>query len=293
MVMSEWDNSIFLVDANYIAYRGVYGLFQAPITEIENAMLYSFMKTLVSIGKGIKVGDKQRLKPSNMILCWDSKHNYRKMLYPPYKKKPNNLTDHQERVLDSVRVTFPRLREWMSRINIPGYIFAGYEADDVIAAFTKQFKERFIIITRDEDLYQLLDERVSIYKMVKGEKKLYTVDTFTRTYGVEPRAWAYIKALGGCTSDNIPGLQGIGEKTAVRIVSDGHFTPAIAGKIADSQDKLRLFERLTRLPLDNRRFEGLSIEKKEPNWDAFTNFCQIYNFKKLIVEFKKVKEALT
>lgn len=291
--MSEWDNSIFLVDANYIAYRGVYGLFQAPITEIENAMLYGFMKTLVSIGKGIKVGDKQRLKPSNMILCWDSKHNYRKMLYPPYKKKPNNLTDHQERVLDSVRATFPRLREWMSRINIPGYIFAGYEADDVIAAFTKQFKERFIIITRDEDLYQLLDERVSIYKMVKGEKKLYTVDTFTRTYGIKPNAWAFVKAIGGCSSDNIPGVRGVGEKTAVKYIAEEKLNIKLTDKIINNVDMVRLFQRLTRLPFDNRRFNSLSVEKKEPNWDAFTNFCQIYNFKSFVVKFKEIRRALS
>jgi len=294
METKNWNDAVFLVDANYIAYRGLYGLFQTTVTEIESAMFYGFMKTLVSIGKGVKVG-KERVKSTNMILCWDSKHSYRKMLYPAYKRKPSNLSDHQEKILEAIRISFPRLREWMNRINIPSYIYAGYEADDVIAAFTKQFGAKFIVITRDEDLYQLLNRRVAIYKMVKKEKKLYTLGTFKDSYNITPNMWARVKAVGGCTSDNIPGVSGIGEKTAIKYVASGQYETSTRQyrKIKGAQKEINLFERLTRLPFDNKRFDTLSIEKKEPDWDAFTKFCQIYNFKSLIVKFKEVRNALS
>ncbi len=292
--MSKWNDSIFLVDANYVAYRGLYGLFQAPISEIENAMFYGFTNTLISIGKGVKVG-KERIKPKNIILCWDSKHSYRRMLYPGYKKRPDNLDDHQKKVIEAVQVAFPKLRSWMQRINIPGYLYAGYEADDLMAAFVKQFNHKFIIVTRDEDLFQMLNKRVAMYRLVKKEKKLYTVDTFIDKYGIGPNKWARVKAIGGCTSDTIPGVKGIGEKTAIKYLADGDMGVSIhqSSKILSNIERIDLFETLTTLPLEGKVFPQLSIDKREPDWDAFTKFCQVYNFKSFIMKFKDVMEALT
>lgn len=293
MAIEKWSDSTFLVDANYIAYRGLYGLFQAPITEIENAMFYGFTKTLVALGKGLSI-EKEKLRPKNIILCWDSKHSYRRMLYPQYKQRPTNLSKHQEKVLETLKVSFPRLRMWMKRINIPSFLCAGYEADDIIAGFTKQYPQsiyKFIIISRDEDLYQLLSPSVAMYKMVKKEKRLYTIENFMDAYGIHPSSWHIVKAIGGCTSDHIPGVKGVGEKTAIKYLA-GEATAKTVKKIESSKQETILYETLTKLPLDNTRFR-LNIHKKEPNWDAFTKFCQIYNFKSFVIKFREVMEALT
>ena len=98
----QWNDSIFLVDAKYLCYRSVYALFGMDISSVENAMMYGFMDTLRSLAKGLKVTQKKVIKPSNIILCWDSKHSLRRMAYPDYKKR-SKLDDHQEKVIEKIQ----------------------------------------------------------------------------------------------------------------------------------------------------------------------------------------------
>jgi len=101
---------------------------------------------LKSLAKGLKITQKNVVKPSNIILCWDSRHSYRKVIYPGYKKKPK-LSDYQEEVLIKVREAYPKLKQWMKRIGFNCAYSTGFEADDIFAGFTKQFPDQnFIII---------------------------------------------------------------------------------------------------------------------------------------------------
>jgi 5'-3' exonuclease len=91
----------------------------------------------------------------------------------------------------------------------------GFEADDVIASICQSNPgESFVIISEDKDMYQLLSSKVSIYH--PRQEQIVTPQVFTEKYGINPEQWAAVKGLCGCDSDNVDGVRGVGEKTAIR-----------------------------------------------------------------------------
>jgi DNA polymerase-1 len=285
----KWNNSIFLIDAKFLCYRSVYALFNEPISSVENSMMYGFMNTLLSLAKGLKVTQKKVIKPSNVILCWDSKHSYRQMKYPDYKKKVK-LTDQQEEVMAKIREAYPKLMYWCRRMGFTSALMPGYEADDLFAGYVRQYNHKhYVIVTNDEDIYQLLDEHVAIW-LLRKKPFLFTEEDFIEKYNVHPTSWAEVKAVGGCKSDNIPGLQGIGEKRALQWVR-AEASEKIRKSISNRWTEIHNWLKYTRLPYNGVQFKNLSLDPTDIDWDEFTKWCQIYNFKRFIIEYTKFREA--
>lgn len=127
------------------------------------------------------------------------------------------------------------------------FVQKGYEADDIIASicFNLSMLDKAIIISSDQDLYQLINFQVSSYNPVK--KKILTLQGFKEKYGILPHEWKLVKALAGCNTDGVPGVKGIGEKTAIKYLTKNLKATARAYQSITSKEGLRIFERNMRL----------------------------------------------
>jgi 5'-3' exonuclease len=150
----------------------------------------------------------------SIIFTWDSKKSYRKKEYPGYKKKPP-LTEleklEKEELFRQMRILRTEALPTMGFAN--NLMMPGLEADDIIAWLTKNNNgSELVVVTSDHDLYQLLDN-CKIYN--PAESAFFTKETLLKKWNATPDEWGLVKAIAGCTSDNVIGVNGIGEKKAI------------------------------------------------------------------------------
>ncbi|WP_053218941.1 DNA polymerase I [Virgibacillus senegalensis] len=203
-------NKLILIDGNSIAYRAFFAL---PLLNNDKGVytnaIYGFTNML------LKILDTE--KPTHMLVAFDAgKTTFRHKTYQEYKggrqKTPPELSEQ-----------FPLLRELLDAFSIPHYELNQYEADDIIGTLAKQGEEKeweVNVISGDKDLLQLVSERVTVSLTKKG---LSDIDAYTPSFllekmEVKPDQIIDMKALMGDSSDNIPGVPGIGQKTAVKLL---------------------------------------------------------------------------
>lgn len=160
--------------------------------------------------------------PIGWVFCFDVGKPIRKDVYPEYKEGRNNSLDEDEKAARKLlRVEMKRL----AKETLPGFGFKnihyakGYEADDLVASACDRLsaqKKQCAVVGADKDLFQLLGKYVLMYNISK--KQEYTADNFREEWGLEPLAWADVKAIAGCSSDNIQGIERVGEKTAAKFL---------------------------------------------------------------------------
>jgi DNA polymerase-1 len=161
------------------------------------------------------------LKPTNYAIAFDKKGpTFRHKMYEPYKAQrpptPDELVDQ-----------FVRVREMVRAARIPLYEIDGYEADDIIGTLSRQASERgldTVIVTGDADTMQLVTDRVRVMYPKAGktfsDTRLFDPPAVEEKYSVSPEHIVDLKALVGDASDNIPGVSGIGQKTAVKLIGE-------------------------------------------------------------------------
>ena len=203
-------NKLVVIDGNSLFYRSFFAL---PLLsnangEYSNAV-YGFA---VQITKIIEV-----LKPTHIVVAFDAgKHTFRNDMYDGYKatRKP---------MPSELKCQIEPLKKMLKIMNIDYQELAGFEGDDVVGTLAKRFSDtETIIVTADRDTLQLIDDTTKVYFTKKGTSDLYEVDrdVLMNDYGVEPKQIIDLKALQGDSSDNIPGVAGIGEKTAVKLLQE-------------------------------------------------------------------------
>ncbi|RNB70046.1 DNA polymerase I [Brevibacillus panacihumi] len=201
-----------LIDGNSIANRAFYAL---PLLSTSaglhtNAVL-GFTTMLLKV--------LEELQPTHIMVAFDAgKVVFRHSEFAEYKggrkKTPPELSEQ-----------FPLMRELLDAFSIKRFELEGYEADDIIGTLTKQADEqnwKTTVITGDKDMLQLVSDHVSVALTRKGvsEIELYTPQEITDKYGLEPLQIIDLKGLMGDTSDNIPGVPGVGEKTALKLLHE-------------------------------------------------------------------------
>lgn len=191
------------------------------------------------------------LKPKYVVVCWDkSSKTFRKEMYPEYKATRKKMDDE-------LRVQIPLVKELVDALNLPFVELENYEADDIIGTFSRQAKGyETIIVTGDKDELQLVDEHVKVYMLRKGfsETQIYGLEEMMETYGLTPKEFIDLKALQGDSSDNIPGVPGVGPKTAVDLIQKYGSLDGVYENLGDLKGKLK--ERLE----DNKKLAYLSYE---------------------------------
>ena len=201
---------LFLIDGNSLAYRAFFALPESISTSDgrpTNA-IFGFASMLVKI-----LTDYGQVPT---VVVWDAGMSGRKEISPDYKAQRSTRPD-------LLKLQWPHLRPLVEAFGYRNISVEGYEADDVIAALAEQAKERGIpvmVVTGDRDAYQLVDEGVRIMSTSRGvtDTKVYDRDGVIERYGIPPELVPDFIGLKGDTSDNIPGVPGIGDKTAADLL---------------------------------------------------------------------------
>ncbi len=201
---------LFLIDGNSLAYRAFFALPESIGTSDgrpTNA-IYGLASMLV------KIIDEHH--PQGVVVAWDAGMSGREVTYDLYKAQRKSRPD-------LLREQWPNLMPLVDAFGYTNVRVEGYEADDVIASLTRQAREQGIevmVVTGDRDAYQLVGEGVRVMSTSRGitETKIYDVAAVEERYGVPPELITDMMGLRGDTSDNIPGVPGIGEKTATQLL---------------------------------------------------------------------------
>jgi DNA polymerase-1 len=192
----------------YRAYHAIQTNLASPTGEPTNAT-YGFTNTILRV-----LNDEN---PELIAAAFDVGKTFRDDLFPEYKA-------HRPEMADDLRIQVKRSREVVEALGIPAFGVEGYEADDLLGTLARQATERgieTIIVTGDTDTLQLVNPHVRVLMFAPqagGGFTLYDEAAVKNRYQLEPRQLIDFKALKGDTSDNIPGVAGIGEKTATKLV---------------------------------------------------------------------------
>jgi DNA polymerase-1 len=203
---------LILIDGNAIIHRSYHALppFTTKNGELVNAV-YGFASTLLSI--------ITKFEPKYIIATFDlAGPTFRHIEYADYKAT-------RVKADDALYAQIPRVKEVTEAFGIPIYAVSGFEADDVIGTLSKQAKENSkeletIIVTGDMDTLQLVNDTTSVYTMRRGltDSVLYGKAEIFERFSLAPEQLIDYKGLRGDPSDNIPGVKGIGEKTAIELL---------------------------------------------------------------------------
>jgi DNA polymerase-1 len=240
---------LFLIDGNSLAYRAFYALPESIGTSDgrpTNA-IFGLASMLV------KIIDEHH--PQGVIVAWDAGWSGREKTYDLYKaqRKPRP---------DLLREQWPHLMPLVEAFGYTNVKVEGFEADDVIAALTRDAREAGIevmVVTGDRDAYQLVDEGIRVMSTSRGitETKIYDRAAVEERYGVPPEKITDLMGLRGDTSDNIPGVPGIGEKTATQLLQKFGDLETVLGSVGEISGAKRK-ENLTNHADDARMSKALA-----------------------------------
>jgi len=205
---------LVVIDGKSVFYRGYYAMPNLSTRDgTPTGGVFGFATMALEVIK--------RLKPDYVAVAWDkSKTNIRRRveLYPQYKagRKPAPADFYEQ---------IPVLHELLKAFGWPLYEFDDYEADDIMGTLALQGADAgldVLLVTSDLDMLQLVNEHVHVYALKQGLSniELYNPETFEQKYGISVHQFLDLKSLKGDSSDNIPGVPGIGEKTAIQLLQE-------------------------------------------------------------------------
>ncbi|MGG3800129.1 DNA polymerase I [Metabacillus fastidiosus] len=246
---------LVLIDGNSIAYRAFFAL---PLLNNDKGVhtnaIYGFTMILMKI--------LEEEKPSHILVAFDAgKTTFRHKTFKEYKggrqKTPPELSEQ-----------FPFIRELLDKYQVSRYELENYEADDIIGTLSKQAEQdgfEVKIISGDKDLTQLATNKITVDITRKGitDVDTYTPEFIEEKYGLTPGQIIDMKGLMGDTSDNIPGVPGVGEKTAIKLLKEFETVENLLESIENVSGK-KLKEKLE----ENRELALMSKELATINCEA-------------------------
>ena len=265
---------LLIIDCNYLCHRARFSTGPLSYKGQATGVIFGFLNQLFTIGK--------ETIPKNIIFTWDSRQSKRKRILPEYKGNRKKQDDDSEEDLEATFRQFHMLRKEL----LPNLGFknnwrqVGYEADDLIAeiCFTRP-EEQIVIASSDNDLLQLLTKQVSIYNL--GRKAFYTEQKFIEEYGIKPSQWVEVKKIAGCSSDNVPGIPGVGEKTAIKYLKgELKSNTKTFQKIQQGANVIIRNDKLVKLPFQGTKIDDIkdqSFATQELKW-----ICKHFGFTKMI-----------
>lgn len=294
------EQATYLVDASSFIFRAYYGLnnsLKAPDGTPTHAT-YGFLNMILPLISDVHA--------KSSVLIWDRPEpGFRHEIFEDYKANRGVPPEDLGLQIDNAK-------KGSQLLGIQQFDAKGYEADDIIASMIRKFPEhKFVVVTGDKDLLQLVGDQVWCWDTMKD--KWSNVDEAKEKFGVHPDLIPDVQALCGDSVDNIPGVPGVGIKTATQLIS--HFgdldtvlkeatkrwasdelkkikTDPLKGKkienIATNIDKAKLSLKLVSLshkaPVP-KNIEDLHVEK--PNWQSLQDYCEHLGFNRLLSRLKK------
>jgi DNA polymerase-1 len=285
---------LVLIDGKSVFYRGYYAMPNLRTYDgTPTGGVYGFATMALEVIK--------RLKPDYVAVAWDKpKTNIRKRLaiYPEYKagRKPAPPDFYAQ---------IPLLHELLKALGWPLYELDDYEADDIMGSLARQASTKDIesaIITSDLDMLQIVNDKVKVYALKTGLSniELYSPKSFEAKYGIQVDQFLDLKALKGDSSDNIPGVPGIGEKGAIELIKqyktlDGVYEnvelikPALRDKLVKGKKLAYLSKTLASIwtdapiKLDLKEVDGSKLKP-----DKLTELLEKLQFKSLTAKLIEV-----
>lgn len=205
---------VILVDGNNLLYRSYYataynGNMMMNSKNFPTNALYGFVNMMN------KIIDEE--KPTYIMVAFDKGKTFRHDKYETYKAGRSETPDE-------LKMQFPKAKEILDALGIKYYEIDNYEADDIIGTFASKISDNdeyaATIISSDKDLLQLITDDVEVKLLKTKDYIRMNKQVFIDTYGIEPIKMIDLKALMGDSSDNIPGVKGIGEKTALKLLTE-------------------------------------------------------------------------
>lgn len=255
MSIETKDQSVLLVDGMAVLFRAYYatasgGYIRRTKDGIATNAVYGFIRYFWDA--------VQTFNPTHVVCCWDlGGGTFRGEHYADYK---GNRPEAPEDLVPQ----FTMIQEVMDSLGVPNISAAGYEADDCLGTLSRSYNEELdmnvMILSGDHDLLQLVNERTKVIIMKKGHGnyKVYTPESLYEEKQLHPRQIIDMKGLMGDASDNYPGVRGIGEKTAMKLVQEfdsiegilehmDDLSPSIRKKIEADMDMLHLSRKLAKI----------------------------------------------
>ncbi len=274
---------LLIIDGNSIANRAFYALpFLSNHEGKPSGAVYGFANILIKL--------LQEEKPSKVLVAFDhARKTFRNEIYSEYKmqRKPSPT---------ELISQFPIIKEMLDCMNIKYLEIAGIEADDIIGTISKEFDAQKIILSGDRDLLQLIDEKTCVWLTKKGVTEVDKVDEkrLKELFNLRPNQIIELKGLMGDSSDNIPGVKGVGEKTALTLLEKYENIDNIYNNIEEMKGKLKeklelgrddaFMSRTLATIKRDCKFE-IKLEEMSFNFpfeEKLYKFCQEWNFTSIL-----------
>lgn len=286
---------LFLLDAYALIFRGYYALIKNPRINskgMDTSAIMGFMNSLFDVIK--------REKPDHLAVCFDKGGSQeRTELFPEYKA-------NRDETPDAIRIAVPYIQQILEAMHIPSVVLEGWEADDIIGTLAKQAEKedyKVFMVTPDKDFGQLVSENIFMYRPARMGNgiEIWGIPEIQKRFGVE-RPEQVIDYLGmmGDASDNIPGLPGVGDKTAKKFLEQfGSMenllanTDQLKGKMKEKVEANAelglLSKRLATICIDcDVTFDATDYEMSVPDSEKVQTIFEELEFRRLKDQFIKI-----
>lgn len=286
---------LVIIDGKSVFYRGYYAMGALSLSDgTPTGGVYGFAAIAMEIVRN--------LQPTKVVVAWDSRSSTskRKELYSEYKAgrvKPG----------DDFYAQIPLLKELVLALGWNFVECENYEADDIIGTLALQADEEgdyeTFIVSSDLDMLQIVDENTRMYRILKGFSRLEELDVagVENKYGIKKAQFLDLKALKGDASDNIPGVPGVGEKTAVKLLAEygslqgvyehlEEITGAVKQKLVDGRESAEMSYQLAKIMTD-APVKLAEMGDLEINRERIVAALKKLEFRSLIGKFLKEKGA--
>src|SRR5512133_2038734 len=290
------DSDLFLVDGNNLAYRAFYALTEALATSegfATNALL-GFANMLFKL-----LAD---YRPKGVAVAWDTRPVHRTEALESYKSERKPMPD-------LLREQFPFFRPIVEAFGYRNLEFEGWEADDVIATLAHRADQAGVkttVVSTDRDAFQLVSDNVALMMTPRGvsDVHVYTPERVELRLGIKPEQVPDFIGLKGDTSDNIPGVPGIGDKTAGQLIAQygsleevldhvDELTPARSKAIREHADQARAAKELATMRRDlELDFDPAEVVLSPPDRSQLKEMFRRFEFRNLLNRVDELDEAL-
>ncbi len=245
--------SVFLLDGYGLIYRNYFAMMNNPLRNADGqniSAINGFFSTLLNLCK--------QYQPQNLIVVLDPKgKTFRSDIYPEYKA-------HRDKTPEDLHSQIDQIKELLNDLNIRSLTVENYEADDAMGSYARLAQQHgyyTYLVSNDKDLLQLVDEKTGALKLNAGQFTLHTPAEVEQAYEIKSTQIIDYLAILGDSADNIPGIKGIGKKSAQKLLQShegldeiyehiAEYTPAMQKKLLEGKEAAYLSQKLATICLD-------------------------------------------